>query len=213
MASTVFTRSVNRTQVQIIGRTLQKIQPKGHTLLTLYGTDKPAIVISANVDRSMKRKYLLSVVSLFVATLLSACSSNNDAIAGDGSVTFSVIASGFNLNSDTTDTKKTEIFRDQASLALTASEYNIDISSADIDFDTSQVLLISAGVQPTGGYSIAVTDAKDSGDTVKLSVLLESPGANCILTQVLTHPFQLIEIESLKEIAIEERNVTNECEL
>jgi len=158
--------------------------------------------------------FTLSVVGLLT---IAGCSSSGGASQSNGNVSFTIIATGTNLDTGLIDVvavgddKITEVFEDQASLDAAAAEYNIDISNSEIDFLSEQVVLISMGIQFSGGYSISTTDALDAGDTVRLQVSLFSPGDNCIVTSALTHPFQLLKVESLKAITVEESNIVDDC--
>ncbi len=62
-----------------------------------------------------------------------------------------------------------------------------------VDFVSSNIIAVFAGQKPTTGYSISVSKIKDS-DTRTVTVLLTHPDKNCVLTQALTAPYQIIKI-------------------
>jgi hypothetical protein len=63
-----------------------------------------------------------------------------------------------------------------------------------VDFYTDWVAFYSAGDQSTGGYdaSIESIETSSSGATIYLKTRLESPGANCFVTQSTTKPYTLV---------------------
>jgi hypothetical protein len=63
----------------------------------------------------------------------------------------------------------------------------------DIDFSKSAVAVVFAGMKPTGGYGIAVSKVEDASAR-KLVVTLTQPDSSCVVTQVITAPYQIIEL-------------------
>jgi hypothetical protein len=47
------------------------------------------------------------------------------------------------------------------------------------------------GERPTGGYSVGVAGAKIEGNRVTVRVSLEGPPSDAIVTQALTHPYEI----------------------
>jgi len=141
-------------------------------------------------------KYIVAV--LVPVVLMMACSTaSND---GAGSVSFAVIGSGDNLADGTADTKIFETYADQVTFDNAANLYSLSVEGEVIDFASNQVVLITMGTQNNGGYTIAAERVRDVGDYLELNILLSSPGADCINTLAITHPYQVLKVNSLKEV-------------
>ncbi len=80
-----------------------------------------------------------------------------------------------------------------------------------VDYKTSQVLSSSIGEVPTGGYKVTATKAEEYADRVVVTVVLTTPGPDCITTQAVTHPFEIVVIPSVKRIEISERKQVEDC--
>lgn len=63
----------------------------------------------------------------------------------------------------------------------------------DIDFSKHVVAAVFAGEKPTGGYDINVSSVMDA-DVRTITVTLAEPGGDCILTQAITTPYQIIKL-------------------
>ena len=66
-------------------------------------------------------------------------------------------------------------------------------------------LVVHRGERPTGGYSVAVAGAKVQGDRVSVRLSLEDPAPDAMVTQSLTHPY---EISVLRDLAPEDKTFT-----
>lgn len=65
-----------------------------------------------------------------------------------------------------------------------------------IDFTKSRVITIFTGQKPTGGYSVGYKSATLNGNTLKLVVETTAPAPGRIVTQVITSPFVMLQIEN-----------------
>ena len=73
----------------------------------------------------------------------------------------------------------------------------------DVDFDQHAVVAVFAGVRATGGYSIVVDDVVYHGeDPLAVHATEYQPGAGCIVTLAITHPYQLLLVP--REVAAAE---------
>ena len=84
-------------------------------------------------------------------------------------------------------------------------------STRPVDFDTSQVLVSSAGEKPTSGHSIAVTKMELTEDQVIVTVVQTIPGPNCVTTEGKSYPFEFVLVPSKKPIQIFERQKVDNC--
>ena len=67
-------------------------------------------------------------------------------------------------------------------------------SPPSVDFTQDAVIGVFAGQEPTGGYSIAIAAVADSGTVRAVLVSLAKPGGSCILPQVVTAPYEIVEM-------------------
>jgi len=164
-----------------------------------------------NLPMSRSRLYLM-VAPLLTVLLLGCSTSSNDGFGTViGSVSFTVIGAGSNFAGGTVDTKIIEIYTDQVSYDNAVNRYSLPVDDEVIDFASNQVVLITMGSQNSGGYMIAAESVKDVGDNIELNMVLSSPGADCLTTLAITHPYQVLKINSLKAVRTSESNVIESC--
>jgi len=133
----------------------------------------------------------VALAPLLIALMLGCSSSSNDGFGSvKSSVSFTVVGGGLNFADGTVDAKILEIYTDQATYDNAVNQYSLPVDGEVIDFASSQVVLITMGSRNSGGYMIAAESVSDVGDHIELNMVLSSPGANCINTLALTHPYQ-----------------------
>jgi hypothetical protein len=89
------------------------------------------------------------------------------------------------------------VIRDAASLREAWPQIAPRAEQADLPdtyFERETVLVAAMGMRPTGGHSILIDRAFLQGDTVSVIVRSISPGADCMVTQVITHPVDAARI-------------------
>ncbi|MBI3572103.1 protease complex subunit PrcB family protein [Candidatus Kaiserbacteria bacterium] len=62
-----------------------------------------------------------------------------------------------------------------------------------IDFTKNSVIAIFAGAEPTAGYEIKVSAIADSASRQVL-IVLTKPGGSCIVPQIVTAPYEVVEL-------------------
>jgi hypothetical protein len=88
-----------------------------------------------------------------------------------------------------------------------------EIAAPEIDFSKEYIVAVFAGQKPSGGHAIAVTKVEDVGDERVITVTLTAPGANCVVTDMLTSPYQLIRVPaSMHYLKAVDTTVTTPCE-
>jgi len=152
----------------------------------------------------------IKCAALVSIALMAGCSSNNDGTESAEAVRFSVIGSGVNLTAGTEDPKVLEAYTDQAAYDSALNTYNFQVDGEVIDFASEQIVLVSMGSRSTGGHTLMAESVKDAGDFIELNLQLISPGANCIVTTAFTHPYQVLKINSQKEVRTIERTVIDD---
>ena len=62
------------------------------------------------------------------------------------------------------------------------------------DFDQEHLLLVAAGRRPTGGYGVALSDARLHNQVLEVTVEVRSPAPDQMVTQALTSPCALLAV-------------------
>ncbi len=156
----------------------------------------------------IKSPTLLLIVFL---PLLVNCKAIPNTTSPIPSVTYLEIVSGDNNINGRQENKKITVFSDQASLNSALAIYIQSVTEHTVDFHSSQAALLSMGGRSSGGYSIGAEYVEDHGDYIELGIVLTKPGDSCFTNQMLTSPYQFIEIKSTKKLIINERVVVADC--
>jgi hypothetical protein len=86
--------------------------------------------------------------------------------------------------------------------------------SPGIDFWREVVVFYGAGVKDTGGYHASITEITRDGSRLHVTTSLESPGANCRVTESLTHPNVLVRLKArgVRSARFDSQDTTRDCE-
>ncbi len=152
------------------------------------------------------------VLALLLIIPLSGCLSDSNAESTLPRVSFTEIASGDSTVNGIPENRKIEVFTDQNSLNTALAIYVQFVVEHTVDFNNKRVVLLSMGERSSGGYSIGAQYIEDNGDYLELNILLSKPGDSCGVAQVLTYPFQFVEVQSTKELIIREHITVTNCD-
>lgn len=88
---------------------------------------------------------------------------------------------------------------------------NIDVDP-NVNFEEKTVIAVVMGQKPSGGYAVTLKQLEVRSDSIEFMVEETIPGNNCITTQALTNPYQIIAIgKTEKEIKFVGNTVVSEC--
>ncbi len=129
------------------------------------------------------------------------------------SVSFTVLAEGTNA-SGVSERKNYAVYSEEDFTRLWTMAYGTDTSAMpSIDFDTQYVIGVFAGEKPTGGHTIEVASITDASSIRTVSMALTRPGEDCMTSEALTSPFQLIAVPvSDRELARTETEIVASCQ-
>lgn len=65
----------------------------------------------------------------------------------------------------------------------------------DVDWGNSDVVVVSLGAQPTGGYWVSITGAQRVGPKLYVQAIASRPAAEDMVTQVITYPVSVAVVE------------------
>jgi len=155
-----------------------------------------------------------STLPLLVLAQLSAC-----ALAEPGELPgdplrverFAEEGRPLTLHSDMHESRRL-VVRDGETLRETWADIGHREGPPAIDFDRETVVVAATGMRPTGGYAIVIDGASFHADTVHVLVRSIAPGADCMVTQVITHPADAARIPVAGlPVRFVERTEVNPC--
>jgi hypothetical protein len=109
-------------------------------------------------------------------------------------ISFTVLAEGQNA-ARVTERKNYAVYGEEEYARLWQMAYGDDAPPMpEVDFERNYVIGVFAGVRPSGGYDIAVTQIADSSTERTVSITLTSPGDGCMTSQAFTSPFEIVRV-------------------
>jgi hypothetical protein len=82
--------------------------------------------------------------------------------------------------------------------------------SVALDFSQELVVLIDMGLKPSGGYSIDL-DLTEQETVIIMNVTYIFPSDSCSVTLALTNPFQILRLNTQKEVVFNETVKVKQC--
>jgi hypothetical protein len=81
-----------------------------------------------------------------------------------------------------------------------------------IDFRKEMIIAVGTGRRSSGGYRIKVERIEDVGDRLRVHYSTYGPGSNCMTTQSITSPVELVRLQkNRKPVAFAEHHETQDC--
>ena len=163
-------------------------------------------------------KTTIAIFFSFIIVALSSCSSSKESVKTNDEeksepLVFTEINSG--TNSGYTE-KTTQIISTQNDYDLAwkkaYSNYFKKPTPEPVDFETSQLILVSMGEQNSGGHNIKVKAVQENSANIVITVEESKPGETCASTSVMTYPYQFVSIKKTdKKIIFETVKKTIDC--
>lgn len=72
----------------------------------------------------------------------------------------------------------------------------------EIDFTGRTIVAVFQGIQPSGGYEIAIQEIVETENTLEVVVKAFAPGKRCVVPGAVTRPFDIVEIEKTEKEAV-----------
>ncbi|HEX8686813.1 MAG TPA: DUF885 family protein [Pyrinomonadaceae bacterium] len=107
-------------------------------------------------------------------------------------VEFSLLATG--AMSAHEGGRAVELITDEAAWRRAWEKVGAGRPLPEVSFDTRAVVVAYQGEQPTGGYSVEITDIKRTGTVLAVTVNERRPASGSLTTQVITSPFVAVSI-------------------
>ena len=100
----------------------------------------------------------------------------------------------------------------QSDVAAFSTEYK-NLTDEEAPKFEGNMIIAKSGQKQNGGYKISVADVVDAGRYTEVTILLESPGKECITTMALTNPYVVLELpNNHKDVNFVEKNITVDCD-
>ena len=96
-----------------------------------------------------------------------------------------------------------EVLTDPKEIAMLKGDPNLAGKISDDDLIKSNFIILNMGEKPTGGYSITVSQVRETPDAIHVTVKESSPEPGAMTTMAVTNPYAVIKINSKKKIEIE----------
>ncbi|GEM_PF-1206384 len=100
---------------------------------------------------------------------------------------------------------KAYLINDAAQYQAVLGELKIrqqDKSDYESYWKTNSLLLVYGGTRPSSGFSLSTELVTQKGDSLLIEAILTKPGNNCMVSDMITYPFQLIAIPRTSQKAV-----------
>lgn len=82
----------------------------------------------------------------------------------------------------------------------------------EVDFSKEMLVVVSLGGRGTGGYAIIIDGACERDDKLEVTVRSVSPGKNCMTTQALTAPVDIVRVpKTQRSVVFRENEIVHDC--
>lgn len=127
-------------------------------------------------------------------------------------VPFAVIAEG--AQASMSERKNFAAYTHEDFVRLWAMAYGENAPAMPVvNFDSSYVIGVFAGQKSSGGHGIRVDSVTDGSSLRTVAITLTRPASDCVVTQALTSPFQIISVPfSDRDLARTEKDVEVACQ-
>jgi len=102
-------------------------------------------------------------------------------------------------------TQRFAVIRDEATFRLLWSEHTAGRSPAPpvppLDFSNEMVIAAFAGTKNTAGYTIKILGVASKDQRLEISLQMNQPGPDCMLSQVLTQPYVVAKTKKVSDPA------------
>lgn len=169
---------------------------------------KHVIIVAVSILVLAAFGFLLIVYGDNSQTSLQVASVKGSAGA-DEEVTFSEIASG---NNSSVKEKVNYLITTDEGLTKLWQMLDTSIAKPNVDLDKNNIIVVFSGEKQGGGYSVKVTRIHDS-NVRDVTIESSSPGTNCIVTEAITYPYQVIVVPATTlELTHKDVSVIQDCE-
>lgn len=81
-----------------------------------------------------------------------------------------------------------------------------------VDFNKSNIILLTEGMRNNGGYSVKIKNIIESTEFVEIQANFNRPGEKCMVTDVITTPFDMVVTSIInKPIQLKKSIVVHKC--
>lgn len=132
------------------------------------------------------KKIILSVIVFIISTIFIGCSDSSEEVTGMNNlkgIEYEIVDNiPQNIEDIISDIKESRGYM------IIESE------------EKGSYIYIGLGEKSTGGYDIAVEKIENEDNITKITIMEYKPETDSIVTQSITYPYKVINIESIKEM-------------
>jgi hypothetical protein len=137
--------------------------------------------------------------------------SGGNSISGGGTVSMIVLDEGMDSGAVTSRTNYR--IKNQEELEALWNMVHGTGAPTTVDFSKKEIIAVFDGTHVTGGYEVAITSVVEVEGTRTVSIVRTEPGENCVTTEAISSPFQIVVVDkSAVPYAHEEETVVRECQ-
>lgn len=149
----------------------------------------------------------------FLTIFLSCTNTKNTTLSTPQEISFATIKSSENGGFEN---KTTQVISSKDEFEKVWKQAWVRFSDAPeiptIDFSKKQVLLIAIGAKNNGGFGLEIDKIVANKTNLTVNYIETKAGENCMTTQAIVFPFELIEIEKTsKKIVFSSSEKINDC--
>tara|TARA_R110001592_G_scaffold32788_1_gene114484 strand:- start:1133 stop:1603 length:471 start_codon:yes stop_codon:yes gene_type:complete len=138
----------------------------------------------------------MKYLTLILSVIIFSCSNTKNSTSTTEAITFKSIQKNSNSGFEELTT---EVITSQSELEKTWKQAWSRFSDAPeipkIDFTQKQVILVALGMKNNGGFGLEIENITQTKNEISVNYIEIRPDANCINSQAIVFPFELIEIE------------------
>lgn len=144
----------------------------------------------------MKQKIIIGIfiATLVVVTAMAYLYPIKTEIKVADNIPFQTIDKGTYSN---IDNNQFLVIKDSGDLNSTWE--GLDGEFPEIDFEEYILIAVFQGQKPSGGYSIEIAVIEEFSDFIQVGVVEKSPGDGCAVTEALTSPYHIVQIEQTEK--------------
>ncbi|HEV3485198.1 MAG TPA: protease complex subunit PrcB family protein [Vicinamibacterales bacterium] len=94
------------------------------------------------------------------------------------------------------DSARTVVVRTAADWAELWKEHTGTANPPAVDFTRTMVVAVFAGMRPSGGYAVEITQIEKTDAAIVVTYRERKPGPDDITTQALTFPFHIVRTDA-----------------
>ena len=148
----------------------------------------------------------MRIFIIILATIFFSCKSNEATTKVESkpqTVIFSELSSGTNGGFSE---KMSKIITSQNEFneiwSTTFNRFSEAPKPPRIDLENKMIILVTMGIKNSGGHTIKISNVLENKSDITVTITETKPGTSCATTDVMTFPYQIVELKKIDKKAI-----------